>query len=90
MSLCLRNNMHIDKKAGAIIILVIVIAGLAGYIGYDKYQESQEQIYLEGLQYGQLLEQRNAIIQIQSQGFYTIQYIDEENQTREIRLILSS
>lgn len=81
-----------DRKSTIIIALLVIIVFLIAYIAGSKYQEvmlkRQELAFEQGFRSGQLNEQRNAISQIQNIGFYTINYLDENNETQPLRLSL--
>ena len=75
-----------DKKNIAILVLIVLIIFLIGYVGAIKLNQRQQLIYEEGVGFGQLLEQRNAISQLQNNGFYIISFLDGKNETQIIRL----
>lgn len=79
-----------DGKNWLIIVLIIVVVGLGSYIGFTKYQQKllaeKQIIYNQGLSDGQLIEQRNILLNLQSNGFYSISFYDENNETQTIRL----
>ena len=75
-----------DKKSTIIVVLCALVILLIFYIGAIKFNKMQELAFQQGLRQGQLLEQRNAISQIQASGIYTIAVINENNETQIIRL----
>lgn len=81
-----------DGKNYLIVVLILIIVALGVYIGISKYNQKQaalqQAIYEKGLQDGQLYEQRNVIMQLQSQGFYSLSFLDEQNETQTIYLSL--
>jgi uncharacterized protein YxeA len=80
-----------DKKTVAIIVLSLIILIFVGNMLYANYQQYQQDIFLQGVQRGQLEEQSKAITQLQSQGFYEIVVFDEtENKQIPVRLIVEN
>ena len=75
-----------DKKSSIIILLSVLLILLIIYIGAVKFNDARELAFQQGLRQGQLLEQRNAISQIQSTGIYSIPIINEKNETQVLRL----
>ena len=79
-----------DKKNIAILVLIVAILFLLAYIGALKYQQKQQalqqRIYEEGVRFGQLLEQKNVLTQLQTNSFYTLSFFNEKNETQTIRL----
>lgn len=91
------SRRKISKRAPVIVILILIVLASFAYIVVDKIidnkeeqerelQQEKQEIYIQGAQYGQLLEQRNAILSIQQNGYYAIPVFDENNQSTTIML----
>ena len=79
-----------DARDVAIVVLiatVVILVFVGGFLFFgNKMRDARESSYVQGVQDGRLLEQRNIINGILANGFYAVPVIDEQNKTQQVLL----
>ncbi|MBI2140008.1 hypothetical protein HYU14_03725 [Candidatus Woesearchaeota archaeon] len=77
-----------DRKTHIIWALSLLVFLLLGFIGVQSFlrrvEQQRQQSYLDGVRYGQLLEQRAIVSSLFAAGYYLIPVVDENNQSQNI------
>ncbi len=79
-----------DARNVAIVVLIAVVIFLLFLSGFlyfgNRLRDAREASYVQGMQDGRLLEQRNIINGILANGYYAIPVIDDQNKTQQVLL----